>query len=238
MAKVIIIGSTSGIGMGLAQAFVKQNDTVGITGRRTDRLERLRQEAPDNYVLCPLDVANPHASIEALNQLLVTMGGMDLLIICAGTGDLNESLDFKIERTTIETNVLGFTAIANWGFNHFVAQQGGHLVAISSIAGLRGGRQAPSYNATKAFQINYLEGLRRKANRTGLPLTITDIRPGFVQTDMAKGDGQFWVAPVDVAVRQILRAIEQRKHIAYITKRWRVVAALFKGLPNWLYNRM
>jgi short-subunit dehydrogenase len=74
-------------------------------------------------------------------------------------------LDFKIEKRTIDTNVIGFTIIADWTFNYFQKQKYGHLVAISSIAGLRGSRQAPAYNATKAYQINYLEGLRQRANK-------------------------------------------------------------------------
>ena len=74
-------------------------------------------------------------------------------------------MDFKIEKRTIDTNIYGFTAVADWTFNYFEKQTFGHLVAISSIAGLRGSRQAPAYNATKAFQINYLEALRQKLNK-------------------------------------------------------------------------
>ena len=72
-------------------------------------------------------------------------------------------MNFEIEKRTIETNVLGFTCVSDWAFNYFEKQKFGHLVAISSIAGIRGNRQATSYNATKAYQINYLEGLRQKA---------------------------------------------------------------------------
>jgi NADP-dependent 3-hydroxy acid dehydrogenase YdfG len=55
------------------------------------------------------------------------------------------------------------------------------------VAGLRGSRIAPAYNATKAFQINYLEGFRQKATKLKTPIFVTDIRPGFVDTEMAKG---------------------------------------------------
>ena len=74
---------------------------------------------------------------------------------------------------------------------------GGHLVVITSVGGLRGGGAAPAYNASKAYQINYAEGLRQRAAKSGLPLPVTDIRPGFVATKMAKGEGLFWVMPVD-----------------------------------------
>jgi short-subunit dehydrogenase len=67
---------------------------------------------------------------------------------------------------------------------------------------------------------------------------VTEIQPGFVATDMAKGEGLFWVAPVDVAATQIVEAIESRRAHAYVTKRWRVVAAALRLLPDWLHNRM
>ena len=68
---------------------------------------------------------------------------------------------------------------------------GGHLVVITSVGGLRGGGAAPAYNASKAYQINYAEGLRQRVAKSGLPVTITDIRPGLVDTAMAKGEGLF-----------------------------------------------
>ncbi|HEX8658315.1 MAG TPA: SDR family NAD(P)-dependent oxidoreductase, partial [Hymenobacter sp.] len=154
------------------------------------------------------------------------------------TGDLNHGLAFAIERATIDTNVLGFTAVADWAFNWFAAQKSGHLVAISSIGGLRGSREAPAYNASKAYQINYLEGLRQKASRLQLPLFVTDIRPGLVDTAMAKGDGLFWVMPVEKAVQQIFQAIRRRKKVAYVTKRWRLLAAIVKWIPRFVYDKM
>src|SRR5699024_383999 len=120
-----------------------------------------------------------------------------------------------IEKKTIETNVLGYTSVANWAFNLFEKQKSGHLVAISSVGGLRGSRQAPAYNATKAFQMNYLEGLRQKAKKLHTHIKVTDIRPGFVDTNMAKGEGLFWVSPVQKATQQIFHAIHKKKRIAY-----------------------
>ena len=66
----------------------------------------------------------------------------------------------------------------------------------------------------------------------------TDIRPGFVDTAMAKGEGLFWVTPVDKAVKQIKKAISDRKKVAFISKRWKYVAWLFKLIPSALYCKM
>ena len=95
-----------------------------------------------------------------------------------------------------------------------------------------------AYNASKAYQINYAEGLRQRVAKSGLPVTITDIRPGLVDTAMAKGEGLFWVQPVAKTVRQILPAVERRRHVAVVTRRWRIAAWLLRHLPESLYLKM
>ena len=238
MKKAIIIGATSGIGKGLAKILAENNYKVGITGRRTELLDELKSQNTNSYFARTFDITETEFIGENLEALVTELGGLDLLIISSGTGDLNEKLDFEIEKRTIDTNVSGFTCIANWTFNYFENQKFGHLVAISSIGGLRGSRVAPSYNATKAYQINYLEGLRQKARKLDQQIYVTDVRPGFVDTDMAKGEGQFWVATVDKAARQIFEAINQKKKIVYVTKRWRLIAIILKRVPRQIYDRM
>ena len=238
MKKAIIIGATSGIGKGLAKILAENNYKVGITGRRTELLDELKSQNTNSYFARTFDITKTELIGENLEALVTELGGLDLLIISSGTGDLNEKLDFEIEKRTIDTNVSGFTCIANWTFNYFENQKSGHFVAISSIGGLRGSRVAPSYNATKAYQINYLEGLRQKARKLDQQIYVTDVRPGFVDTDMAKGEGQFWVATVDKAARQIFEAITQKKKIVYVTKRWRLIALILKRVPRQIYDRM
>lgn len=237
MTKAIILGATSGIGKELARLLVDHNYKVGVTGRRIELLQNLKKENPVKYVIKCFDIEDTKNISTHLHKLVKELGGLDLLIISAGTGDINNDLNFDIEKRTINTNVLGFTAIADWTFNFFKNQNYGHLVAISSIAGLRGSGQAPSYNATKAFQINYLEGLRQKTNKLK-KIAITDIRPGFVNTRMAKGDGQFWVAPPKRAGEQILKAIKKKRKIAYVTKRWSLIAVVLRLLPKIIYDKM
>lgn len=238
MKKAIVIGATSGIGKGLARVLADNNYIVGITGRRTELLEKLKLEKPDSFLIKNFDITDLEITVKKLNELKEELGALDLLILSSGTGDLNENLNLDIEKRTIDTNVLGFTCIANWSFNLFEKQKFGHFVAISSIGGLRGSRQAPSYNASKAYQINYLEALRQKATFLKYPIFVTDVRPGFVDTDMAKGEGQFWVATVDKATRQIFDAINAKKKIAYVTKRWRIIAIILKIIPRQIYDRM
>jgi short-subunit dehydrogenase len=84
---------------------------------------------------------------------------------------------------------------------------------------------------------NYAEGLFIKAWKLKKNITITDIKPGFIDTKMAKGNKQFWVAPVHKAALQIIKAIDKKKRVVYITKRWWLVAQIMKWLPFSIYKR-
>jgi short-subunit dehydrogenase len=84
----------------------------------------------------------------------------------------------------------------------------------------------------------YMQGLRHKAIKEQLDISITDIRPGFVETPMTSAQkGMFWVQKSDKAARQIADAIEAKKGIAYITRRWVIMATLLRLVPDFLWNR-
>lgn len=240
MKKIIIIGATSGIGRELAEKYAFEDNLIGITGRRENLLKEIcgQDKNKDKLFYQVCDITHTATTLPSLETLVQKVGGMDILIICAGTGELNPSLSYQLEEPTLLTNVVGFTNIADWGFRYFEQQKSGHLIAISSVGGTRGSSVAPAYNASKAYQINYMEGLRQRAAKLHLPIYTTDIRPGFVNTAMAKGEGLFWVTPVDKAVKQIKKAISDRKKVAFISKRWKYVAWLLKLIPSPLYCRL
>ncbi|WP_371296616.1 SDR family NAD(P)-dependent oxidoreductase [Bacteroides hominis] len=237
MKKVIIIGATSGIGRGLAERFIQEGNMVGITGRRENKLQELCSQNKNCFYTIS-DVTKETDTIRQLNNLVDRMGGMDILVFCSGVGELNPELDYNLERATLLTNVIGFTNVADWAFHFFQKQESGHLVTISSVGGMRGEGIAPAYNASKAYQINYTEGLRKKAAKLSYPIHITDIRPGFVDTAMAKGEGLFWVTPLQKAVQQIYRAIFRKRKVVYISRRWRYVAMLLRIMPASIYCKM
>lgn len=238
MKKAIVVGASSGIGQEIALLLAAEGYSVGITGRRFEMLTELSSKNQEVFLPQQMDITCLEDTVSQLNELVNKLGGLDLLVLSSGTGDINEILNFEVEKRTIDTNVTGFTNILDWAYLFFKNQNSGHLVAITSIAGLRGNASAPAYNATKAFQINYLEGLRQKAIKQKVPIIITDIRPGFVDTDMAKGDGKFWVATKEKAAKQIVNAINVKREIVYVSKRWKLIAILFIILPNFIYKRI
>lgn len=235
--KAIIIGATSGIGRALALKMARQGYVLGMTGRREALLSSLQQSISSDTYTCVMDIAKPYDAAEKLGQLIDNMEGVDTVIINSGTGHCDPEFPLRGELDTVDVNVTGFTAIANAAYRYFAKQGHGHIAATSSIMALRGG-PCPAYNASKAYMSNYLEGLCCRAHKTGVNITVTDIRPGFVDTQMAKGDGIFWLASVEKAAVQILCAVEQKKRVVYITKRWRLIAILMQVLPFRAFVRL
>jgi short-subunit dehydrogenase len=235
--NAIVVGASSGIGLELARLLSASGYGVGLVARRGDLLEKLARELPNPAWTKTLDLARTEEAMSGLRELIAEMKDVELFVISAGIGFMNPELEWEPERATIAVNVTGFAAAANVAIEHLKRRGAGHLVGISSLAALRGGPEAPAYNASKAFVSNYLESLRLMLRRKNLPIAVTDVKPGFVATRMAKGEPQFWVATPAEAARQIFRAIRCRKRHVYVTRRWRLVAWLMKLAPDWLYRR-
>ena len=230
----VIVGASSGIGEALANQLGRAGWRLGLLARRVERLEALRETLGAKTVVRRLDVGQ-HDAAAILEQVLQELGGVDMVIVSAGTGH-NAALDWELDVDTVTVNVLGFMAMAQVAMRHFLERGRGHLVGISSVAALRGNRAA-SYAASKAFQSVYLDGLRDLARHSGHPIVVTEVQPGFVDTAMMKPDRplpavvrRLFVASPATAARQILRAVHKRKKHAYITRRYALVAFLIKLL--------
>jgi short-subunit dehydrogenase len=240
MKKVVIIGASSGIGKELAKNFSANGYIVGLASRRLELLNELKNSLPNKAYVKELDLYEPDTAITRLNELLDEMGDVDIIVINSGTGHDNPVLEWCKERPSVDVNVRGFTAMAVTTTNYFIKRGKGHIVGISSVAGIRPFRLCPAYGASKAYMIFYLNGLRNKFTKEGFKdIHITDIRPGFVYTDLTKDNGKmFWVSSVEKAGKQIYEAIIKKKKIAYVTKRWRLVAFLMRLIPDCVYNRI
>jgi short-subunit dehydrogenase len=229
--KAIVFGATSGIGRALARLLVNDGYDVMITGRRKEKLEEIKKENPDQYIVQKHDITDLDGSKALFDALPEKMPRVDLIIHNSGIAENNFDLEWQKDLPTLETNVLGATRIYQLSYNLFKKQGYGHLVGITSMASIVGNRHVPAYHASKAFQASYLESLWMKARRTKkAKINITNILPGYVDTDIITGP-TFWMAPLDKAVKQIYSAIKKKKRKAYITKRWRLVALMMKILP-------
>jgi short-subunit dehydrogenase len=238
MKSAIIVGASSGIGRALAVTLSLEGYRLGVVARRTDLLAQLQAELTGPCVIRTVDVSRPELAMPLLQELIEELRDVELFILSAGTGFDNTALDWEPERETIAVNVLGFAGMVNVAVAHLEARGSGQLVGISSLAALRGNRVAPAYNASKAFVSNYLQGVRYRFRKLKLPVVVTDVQPGFVDTRMAGGDRPFWVASPQTAARQIIAAIRGRRRHVYVTRRWRLVAWLLRIVPDALYSKL
>jgi short-subunit dehydrogenase len=237
MKSAIIIGASSGIGRALAVELSAGGYRVGVVARRTELLVQLQNELKADCLVKTADVSNPESAMPLVRELIAELGDVELFIVNAGTGFVNETLAWLPESETIAVNVLGFAAMVNVAVAHLEARGSGHLVGISSLAALRGSRAAPAYAASKAFVSNYLDGMRHRFGKLKLPIFVTDVQPGFVDTPMAGGN-RFWISSPEKAARQILAAIRSRRKLVYITRRWRLIAWLMRIVPDRIYSRI
>jgi short-subunit dehydrogenase len=229
----------------LAMRYAKAGCKLGITGRRTALLEKVKEEITS---LLHTGERNEQVFIESfdtmgkenifhLHSLVNKLGGLDLLIYNSGYGEVTEQLEWEVDKKIVDTNVNGFVEIVNWAFNYFHEHGKGQIAATSSIASNRGSSYAPAYSASKAFMSNYMEGLYLKARKLKSNIYITDIQPGFVNTKMAKGNKRFWVVSLEKAARQIFHAIENKRFRVYVSRRWVLIAKLMKLVPLSIYRQ-
>ena len=238
MKRVIIIGASSGMGMEVAKLLLDEGYRLGVAARREDRLQALKQLAPDRVEVQAIDVTADDAT-SRLRALIDRLGGMDLFFYASGIGKQNRTLTPDIELNTVNTNGMGFTRMIGEAYRYFAERGEGHIVAITSIAGTKGLGPAPSYSATKAFQNVYLQSLEQQANARKLKIRFTDIRPGFVDTDLLAGNFRYpmMLKPEKVA-RQIVSTIHSHRHIKVIDWRYAVLTALWRRLPRSLWRHL
>ena len=238
MKKAIIIGATSGIGQEVAGILVQQGWRIGIAGRREEVLRSMQQANPQQIEIQHLDVTKENAVLH-LTELIDRLGGMDLFFLSSGVGYQNRNLEPEIELNTARTNVEGFIRMVTAAFDYFKKTKNGHIAVISSIAGTKGLGVAPAYSATKRFQNTYIDALEQLAHLQKLNIHFTDIRPGFVATDLLN-DGKHYpmLMKTDQVGRDIVRALHRKQRVAIIDGRYRILVFFWRMIPRWLWERL
>ncbi len=239
MPVMIITGATSGLGEALARHAISRGYTVLLTGRRIERLQVLKEEFGDAARIGQLDVTEPEKAWSIIEQLIQEVGGVDVAVLNSGVSNFQGEFSPETEQWVIDVNVSGFMQTANRFFSYFEERGSGQLVGISSVAGMFGYRASTAYCASKAFVSNYLQGLRQRARWSKASITVTDIRPGFVESEMTEGKkGMFWLVPADYAAVRMLEAIEAKKTRAFVPRRWALIGLLITVTPNRLLDRL
>lgn len=255
--RAIVMGATSGIGQEVARLLAANGYEVGIAGRREERLVQMSQATPGIVAYRQIDVTKEDAPTE-LHKLIEELGGMDLYFHSSGIGWENVALDADKELKTVETNGVGFVRMVSAAYNWFAEQRAdeakqraegaeqrassterkARIACITSIARTRGLGAAPAYSATKRMQAHYLECLSQQARMRHLNIGITDIRPGFVATDLIAGSHFPLQLKAEDVARTIVRAIERGSEVVTIDWRYRLLVTAWQLIPRWLWVRL
>jgi len=240
---VLITGASSGIGRELALEYARGGAAVALCARRQAELERVAEEVRSlggTARVFRLDVSDVGAVTETIRRADEELGGIDMVVANAGRGDTRRStrLTWDAVAPVVDVNIRGAMATLVAAIPMFLAQQRGHLVAVSSLAGVRGLPASAAYSASKAALSTFLESLRIDLGPAGI--RVSDVRPGFVATPFNEGASHpmpfRW--PADKAARHIARRLESAP--AVVAFPWPMVLAtsFARLLPAWIYDRI
>lgn len=243
MKRIIIIGASAGIGRRIATDFAGFGWRVGAAARNIDALAGLKALYPDNIEYAAIDVTG-HDVEQKLYDLIERIGGMDILLYCAGCGWYNPGLDPQDDERTIAVNVGGMTKTCIAAYKYFrdtVNVDKGRIAVITSVAATKGLGVSAAYSASKSYQQKYLQALDQLAHMQHVNVGITDIRPGFIDTDLLKRTPSQklpMVMSLDYAAPRIELAILRGRRVATIDSRWAIVNALWRMIPGRLWPRI
>jgi len=237
--NILITGASAGLGAEMARQFAAKGRNVALCARRTDALEKLRAELSGvRVVVKELDVTDHDAVFRVFRECAEELGSLDRVIVNAGIGKGQRigTGGFAANLRTVETNFVGALAQCEAAMEIFREQNAGHLVAISSMAALRGlPGTISAYTATKAGLSSLAEGIR--VDTLGTPIEVTAILPGYIRSEMNPEPGTL-IANTVPAVRSMVKAIE-REPAKAIVPGWpfRLLAPVMRVLPAPLLSK-
>jgi short-subunit dehydrogenase len=236
----LITGGSTGIGLELAKALAKRGTKVVICGRRQSQLDEALKEIGENGSAIQCDVADPAAVQRMVDEAHQRLGSLELVIANAGIGGDKPAARLKIEDIVpmLQINVIGACATITAAIPHLLAQGGGHLVGITSVAGYRGLPTSGAYSASKAAFSTFLESVRVDLFKRNVK--VSDVRPGFIETPLtAKNKFPMpFLMPADRAAQKILGALASGRRVyAFPWPMWMLIKVVTM-VPGWLYDRL
>jgi 3-oxoacyl-[acyl-carrier protein] reductase len=183
----LVTGATGGIGGGIARALHRQGATVAISGRQTDKLEKLAAELGSRVHVMPCDLANKAQVAKLIDETVAKVGGrLDILVNNAGLTKDNLFMVMKDDQwdSVIAVNLTSTFMLMRAATRHMLRSKTGfgRIVNISSVSGILGNPGQGNYAASKAGMIGMTKSLAREVAPRGI--TANCIAPGFIKTAM------------------------------------------------------
>ena len=244
---IVITGASAGIGRALAQEYFSRGYNLGLTGRRVEALEALRNELqasrPHGHQvieLMALDVDNSDSVSPTLYTLFERFEQVDVVVVNAGVNQYSKvgRGDFAKERQVLQTNLIGGIATVNAAAEYFLSKGKGHIVGISSLASLKGMPTQGAYCASKAGFSMYLDSARIELKHKNI--RVSKILPGFVLTDIMPNIEKFpFAVPAAQAAREMLDLIEKGKELGVVPAYpWKFLRPLIPHIPDALWKKL
>jgi short-subunit dehydrogenase len=245
--KIIVVGASSGIGKAIAEAELKNGSQVLLIARREKEMKQIispwNQAKNKNAFSIAYDVTDFKSADKVFAQAVKTLGGLDEIYFASGVMPQIGKTEYNTtkDHSMMNVNVLGAIAFLNPAATFFTEQKHGKIVGISSVAGERGRKGNPVYNASKAAMNTYLEALRNRLSEVGVQ--VTTIKPGFIKTDLVNGitlpeKGLLKVISPEDAAAQIIKAVAKGKDEIFVPGIWALVALILRNIPNFLFKKM
>jgi short-subunit dehydrogenase len=250
--KVVwITGASSGIGEALAYELNKKGAKLVLSARREDELQRVRSNCsfPDKVAVLPLDLSDFDSLPNKTEIAIGKHGKIDVLINNGGLSQRSPILEtnFEVFKKMIDVNYLGTIQLSKSILPHFISNQHGHFVTITSLMGKFGSPYRSGYCGAKHALHGFFDVMRMEHEKDNLNVTL--ICPGFIQTDVAKnaltGDGSAQKKqddatangmPVATCAKKIISAMENKKFEAYIGGKETFAVYLKRFFPKILHK--
>lgn len=243
MKNILIIGANSAIAKAVSRLYAEEHCSLYLLARDEEGLAlqkkdlEIRGASEVNYAT--FDVNNFPAHDAIIDQVLDSMGSIDLAMLCHGSlpdqALCAENFDAALKE--FNTNALSVISLLTSLANHMSIQRNGCLAVITSVAGDRGRQSNYIYGAAKGMVSLYLQGLRGRLFPNGIH--VVDIRPGFVDTPMTTAfkKGALWASPEKVA-QCIVTGIHKKKHTIYAPWFWRIIMMIVCSVPETIFKRL
>jgi NADP-dependent 3-hydroxy acid dehydrogenase YdfG len=236
--RVWVVGASTGIGAAVAQALFARGARVALSARTHEPLQAMAAAAPAGRALAlPLDVTDAATVASAHSVLSSQWGGVDLVLVVAGTYKPMRAWELELATATamFDVNVNGVFNVLATVVPAFLARGSGHIAIVSSVAGYSGLPQALIYGPTKAALINLAEVLYLDLAPRGIGVHV--INPGFVRTPLTAGNEFNMPALISAgeAAEHTLRGLERGEFETHYPKRFTRWLKLLRVLPYPLY---
>ncbi len=220
---VAITGASSGIGAAAARALAAEGAKVVIGARRAERLKALAAELNGSAIVVEMDVRKSEDSQKLVEAALDAHGRLDTIVVNAGIGVYGGIMDMSDQQIEemIETNVSGTVWPIRAAVPLLLKGDGGDIVIVASVAGLRGAGDEAVYAATKFAQVGLAGALDRELREKGI--RVTAICPGGVATEFAMGTGR---TPDMPGLEEMLRPEDVAAAIVSVLKQPRTMRSL------------